>query len=412
MTTRTNENEAGRQVAEFKDPWTGRGSLDELVAELRRQQETKLDFVCDVRQLLLGIHDDAEPGKEREALTMFARPGSGMASELVPDGGLRVKDQALQQMGDRSGPNIPWTYLQRLRDERPLTAVDLLNQTHFDMQSRRFIRCLDGKVRAVLSDRYRVIDNYDIAFSALQVAHQHGGEVIEAALSDKRMRIKFTSRDVWDVINETRRDPNSGNWYAGGLGNQKHLSAVSARTRGELPGGPGTVHPLVTVRNSETGHGGFGVRVGILKGICFNLATVEDVVTQVHLGGSLEPGLFSAEAIEADTKAIMLKARDAVAGAFKLDVFRKLVARVRASQDATIEDASHAAENVVKHTAVLEGELDSLLAYFHRDYDATAFGMAQAVSRLAQDTVDAEHAADLEDAAGEIMLRPAMVAAV
>jgi hypothetical protein len=32
---------------------------------------------------------------------------------------------------------------------------------------KKLIRILDGKVRAILSDRYRIIDNYDLVFLAL-----------------------------------------------------------------------------------------------------------------------------------------------------------------------------------------------------------------------------------------------------
>ena len=112
-----------------------------------------------------------------------------------------------------------------------------------------------GQCRAFLSDRYKVLDHYDLALTSLQAVQGQGGEVIEASLSERSMRLKFTSRSIFDAI-EQRRHSGGGNWYAGGLGNTEHLRRVGARTEGDLPGGPDTVHPMVTVSNSETGHGG------------------------------------------------------------------------------------------------------------------------------------------------------------
>ena len=43
-------------VSEFA-AWTGRGRLDQLVGELERQKETKIDFVADTRSLAVSAKD-------------------------------------------------------------------------------------------------------------------------------------------------------------------------------------------------------------------------------------------------------------------------------------------------------------------------------------------------------------------
>ena len=68
-----------------------------------------------------------------------------------------------------------------------------------------------------------------------------------------------------------------------------------------------------------------------------------------------------------------------------------------------------AVDNVIKQLKIKEGSRDELLAHFLGDYDKTAWGMAQAVSRLAQDTDDADAADDLEVAAGAIISNPKLV---
>jgi hypothetical protein len=319
-----------------------------------------------------------------------------------------MRPLALQQLGQRLDPDVPWQFLKRLTEQRPTRATELLNGLMLDTGKRRLIRCLDDQVRSVLSDRYRVLDNFDVAFTALDVARAHGGEVIEASLSEKHMRIKFTARDVWDKIASVRKDE-GGRWYAGGLGNQEHLGRVAAKSWGDLPGGPGTVYPVVTISNSETGLGGFNVRIGLLLGVCFNLAIVESVAARVHLGEKLEAGIFSPETMQLDTRAIMAKAQDAIAAAFKDDVFKKLVAKANRANSQEIEAPQPAVDNVITRCGINQEHRDKLLEYFVRDYAPTAWGMAQAVSRLAQDVADPDDASELEDTAGQLIEKPQLV---
>ncbi|MFZ5875422.1 MAG: hypothetical protein ACOYXU_03335 [Nitrospirota bacterium] len=378
-------------VSEFST-WTGRGRLDQLVGELERQKEARIDFVADTRSVAVATRDGA----------LFLVPTEARAMEWLPQQGMPIKDTALEQMGGKSVPSVPWRFLKELAKERPVRATELLNGLMQDAPGRRFIRCLDGQVRAVLSDRYRVLDHYDIAFAALDAVRAVGGEVIEASLSDTRMKLKFATRSIWDAIDESRKgDP--GSWYSGGLGNQEHLQRVSARVGGELPGGPGTVHPLVTVSNSETGHGGFGVRIGLLRAICFNLATVEDVVAKVHLGDRLAVGIFTEETVSQESKLIYLKARDAIKAAFHPETFARMVAVARQAQEDTVTSPHSAVQNVAKAAGLSEDQRTALLGYFLREYDATRYGMAQAVARLAQDEADPDQAGVLEDLAGTIL---------
>ena len=305
----------------------------------------------------------------------------------------------------------PDQIIDKMMVERPNRLADLINGLHADDPKKRLVRTLDDKVRAWLSNSYRVIDNLDIAFTCLEQAQKLGAQVFEANLSDKRMRIKFTSQSVWDAINIKQCSGPQGNWYAAALGNKELMgkTILGARIKEELPGGPGTIHPVVTVLNSETGHGGFLVRIGILMGICFNVATLEDVVSRIHLGEKLEEGVFSQDTISVDSKAIMMKARDAVRAAFDPVKFKGIVARAKEAQSDVIAQPSAAVNNIVEAGLVNDEQKEALLEYFLKDYDYTRFGLAQAVSRLAQDIEDPDDAGDLEDLAGQLIKQPKLV---
>lgn len=358
--------------------WNGRGTLQELVNELNRQKDNRVDFTADTRDLRVQVRE------QKEEKTLLLASASPRAAEWIPTGGAPIMMQALEQMGGRVNPEVPVKFTKAMAALRPQRLADLFNGLNSDEPSRRFVRCLDGRVRAFLSDRYRVLDNYDIAFAALDAVRASGGEVVEASLSDTHMRIKFTSRDVWDAI-DVKRMGDKGSWYSGGLGSQEYLTKVAAKSGGNLPGGPGTVHPLVTISNSETGHGGFNVRIGIL------------------LGERLSVGIFSEATLSQESKTIYMKARDAVKSAFNKDVFKRMVDLARAAQAREIKAPQAAVENVAKANAISDKAKDALLSYFIRDYDMTNYGLAQAVARLAQDGSDGDKAAELEAAAGSIL---------
>lgn len=383
------------RVAELNNSWKGRGTLQNLVTELKRQKESCHDFVADVRHFNI----ETEKGK------IFLAPKNVQAGEWLPDGRIQFNPKALAQLGEKCNPSIPKKFFDALVEARGPRLVELINGLHQDDPSKRLIRCLDGNVRAWLSNTYRILGNHDIAFECMAEAHKAQAQVLEASLSDTNMRIKFTTQQVWDSVDVVQRSGPQGGWFAGALGNKElqGQTILGATIRNELPGGPGTVHPIVTVSNSETGHGGFHVRIGILMGICFNVATLEDVVSQIHLGERMEEGVFTAETIAADSKVIMLKARDAVRAAFDTDKFKAMVAKAKNAQVDKIEKPISAVENIMEVGSINEEHKDALLSYFMQDYTPTRFGLAQAVSRLAQDLADGDEAYEMERLAGKII---------
>ena len=334
--------------------FSGRGSLSAVVNELKRQKETKVDFVADTRQMTVGESEGRlklYPSSDHDHIQI---------REFLDSSGIDITEQTLVQIGQKSSPDIPSKFLKKLADQKPALASSLLNGM-FDDGSKRLVRCLDNKVRAFLSDRYRVLDNYDLAFQALEAVQAAGGEVLEAQLTDRHMRLKFTTRSIWDVIDEKRSSAPSSSWYAGGMGNQSHLSRVAARTEGDLPGGEGTVHPLVTISNSETGHCGLSVRMGILRAICFNLATVEHTVKQIHLGSRMEAGVFEADTVEADSKAIWLKCRDAISKSFHPASFDRIVKMAQNANSHQIDMPTVAVDHIVESTTLSQDSRDSSL---------------------------------------------------
>jgi hypothetical protein len=383
--------------ATYNDAWKGRGSLVQLVEELERQKESRVDFVAPAQGITFG-NDENVP-------TIIPNP---LTSEWVlePSAFKRsALSQFLASLGITGLNTKMFDSVKGKGSERVSAAwADLVNQllANADPTRRHLVRMLDGEVRAWLSDSYRAFDSYDLSFTALEEAEEVDARVLEAALSDTHMRLKFTVPSIYDAIT-LKQTEDRGKWFSGGLGNQEYLSKVGARSHGEFPGGPDALYPVVSISHSETGHGAGRVSIGVLLGACFNVATVEDIAAEIHLGGKLDEGIFTPETQAKETAAVMAKLRDAIRAGFNEDKFREIVAQAKASNTTEIAPVE-AVDVLVGDGDITQEKRDSLLTYFVRDYSPTQFGLAQAVSRLAQDTDDADEASDLEALAGKVLV--------
>jgi hypothetical protein len=388
-------------IAQQTDKWNGRGSLQNLVGELQRQRESRIDFVADTRQLrLVSPLDDAK----RQPMRLV--PNAPQVAEWLPKEGVTINDHALSQIGEIASPSLPVKYLRELAGARPEIAAQLINQTA--TAKRRFIRVLDGRVRAFLSDTYRVMDHYDLAFAALDIADKVGARVLECSLSDSHMRMKLVTDSIWRKIDTAQQSGGGAHeWVTGDDADPKYRDATDYAGNGDpMEGGRGTVCPVVTISNSETGQGGLNIRLGIFEKYCLNTSLIESGIRQIHLGSRLEEGVFTAETRAADSNAMSLACRDVIAGAFSVEGFDRIVAKAQKAQSTSILAPTAAVAQLVEMKLVPEARREALLERFLRNYDSTAWGLAQAVSRIAQEFESGDDAAEIENVAGAIVADP------
>jgi len=78
-----------------------------------------------------------------------------------------ITSLARRQLADKL--KIPLAYFERMRTEQPPLLDRNVNTWLQTDGDRRMIRTLDGQVWAVLSDRYRRLDNYDLAENVLAI---------------------------------------------------------------------------------------------------------------------------------------------------------------------------------------------------------------------------------------------------
>ena len=125
-------------------------TLQALGKELDRQRNARQDFIADTR----SIEMESVPGASHLRLEVNGVPQEFGVGEI-----------AHQQIAARLG--IPYRYYQKMQVEQPALLDENVNTWLHEAPERRMIRVLDGKVRAVLSDRYRRLDNLELCAAVL-----------------------------------------------------------------------------------------------------------------------------------------------------------------------------------------------------------------------------------------------------
>ncbi|MEM2151423.1 MAG: DUF932 domain-containing protein [Candidatus Bathyarchaeia archaeon] len=117
-------------------------------------------------------------------------------------------------------------------------------------KERRLIRILDGKIRAILSDRYRMIDNYDLVFLALdEFKKKETVEIYRIDFTEMMLYIKAIDRTL----------------------------AESIRQEDIVYGG-------LIIRNSEVGASALRIEPFILRKVCNNGLILPYALKKIHLG--------------------------------------------------------------------------------------------------------------------------------
>lgn len=392
------------QQTEQRPEWCGRKHLNNLVCELERQAESKRDVVADGRALRVTVDNGAVRLSTDRAHWKADAAGSDAIHSL--EQGLRMTDSAVAQLCNRLTPSVPVEFARKLIAEHPGEAASLLGGVLKEDAGMHLVRMLDGKVRALMSNKYRILDHYDVAMASLKAVRESNGVVLSGELSERNMRIKFTTPDMVGRVEDEMLARPGTHWVNfGDKGREDRLALSQLGTSMPTPYGAQSVFPAVSIVNSETGHGSFRVQYGVILAYCgINYSVMSEVKSEIHLGGILPLGVMRPETIDAKSRVITMEAVDAIRAAFTPEIFNPMIDRLNNAAASKIPDQVEAVDNVMRMAPIHDGERDALLAYFLGDYSRTRFGLGQAVSRLAQDIEDTDRAADLEETAGRLMV--------
>jgi len=332
-------------------------SLTELAAELERQRRASRDFIVSGEAIRMSL------GAENFAMINFG-PHRYPATDIAHD-----------QISEYTG--IPAKYYKKMYAVAPELLVENVNRWISDKQDKRMVRTLDGHVRALLSDRYRALDNAELAEVALPVLLNAGCEVASCEVTEKRLYIK----------------------------------ALAPRIQAEVSKGD-VVQAGIVLSNSEVGYGALTIEPLIYRLVCTNGMIVPDAkLRKTHLGkssgfeGYVE--YFRDETRLALDKALWLQVRDVMNMALSGEGFQVFVEKLaRAQSDVVTGDPVQCVEVAKKTLGFTDDESRVVLRHFLTDGDFSRYGFANAVTRSAQDLANYDRATEFERIGGIVIDLP------
>lgn len=340
-------------------------SLQELALELDRQAKVKHDYLVNTELMRMSYGDNG--------ITLDINFGIG-ESGMTEINRLNLNEISHRQIGQHLG--IPAKYYDKMKADYPELLTANVNGWFEREPSRRMVRTLDGTARAYLSDRYRRIDNYEVAQTVLPIiGKMKDARVDSCELTDSRMYLKVVNPRIEAEI-----------------------------TKGDI------VQAGIMITNSEVGLGSVTISPLIFRLVCSNGLIVSDnSIRKYHVGRVNEAddnfSIYRNETIEADDRAFLMKIEDTVNAAMDEVLFNQVIKQMREATEIKME--AHNVPQVIELTAkeynMTQSEGNGVLGHLIQGGDLSLYGLSGAITRFAQDVESYDRSTELESIGWKVL---------
>lgn len=356
--------------------------IPELVTSLRAEKARMKDIVVPQGKMDFKIEETGDKKTQKLVVSVTDKDGTARAYGIQP--------QVHGQFGAKFG--IPMKYYDTcFADAKDLLVTNLNYWRAQAPADKRLVRLLDGDIRAFLSSRYRPLSHLDLLTTAVQVitgrdaekgGDANGSKCFGWTLTPTYMDVCLMNPSLQVDLNDLDK------------GVQKHAPGgynPDAPNHGwvkpqENKDGSHWVFPAAFLKNSETGHGGLSVRVGLYEAICDNTARLGLDLAIRHLGRTLEEGevIFSESTQEKENAVIFAKVSDIVRQAFDPELLLENARKMKNLDRMVLEDVREVVNEVVKLPGMTEDLRDDILAAYHPlGADETALDVQRAITAAA-----------------------------
>lgn len=343
-------------------------TIQNVMIQLKDEAERKRDFISPAPAIIL--HEDGRT-LEISGGESGSEKGSSGRDRSIRSELLATTDLFHRQMA--STLNIPAKYYDLMQRQKPELLAANVNAWMRTRDANYMVRTLDygtgQTARALLSDRYRRIDNLEIAMAVLPLfMGDDQYEVCSCAVTDNRMYIKITYHlKRYEVV--------PGDWVEFGI----------------------------IISNSEVGLGAVIIRPFLTRLVCSNGLVVNDFGERRHHVGrqakAVEDSfdLYSDKALEAEDQAFLLKLQDVAKATLDESRYPLIIGKL---QESTMMPITGRVTDVVELTAKEYGfnqtEQESILDYLIRGGDMSLYGLSNAVTRASQELESYDRATEFE----------------
>jgi hypothetical protein len=341
-------------------------SLNELAQKLTDQKSLKKDYVVESSNL------------------RFYSNGSNQLHLQEIDEVFDVNDVALNQITTKVG--LSKKYTDKMLDGHKSLLMDNVNYWFTNTPKAQMIRTLDGTARAVLSDKYKRVDNDMIAEQVLPILLDKKYDIKSCAITDTKMYIKAS-------LPSLQREVNKGDVVESG----------------------------VIISNSEVGHGAVNVSPFIHRLVCMNGMVVNDsrlqsrhlTSSQATIDGVYE--VLSDEAKELDSQALLAKVRDVVASTSDEMRFEEQVQMMTNASQIKIKRPKKVIELLENKFDLTKNEGESILEnLINRDDKqpmSNLWSVVNSITALGNTMDDYDRGTKMQEIGGRLLTMPELVAA-
>lgn len=331
-------------------------TLDSLLTRVVTENERKHDVLADTRRISVAVH---EPEGKPSYVGLSLDTDEGVESYLP-------SEHMLGQMATDLG--IPKRYFDRMKDDAPALFRRNVHHWLYEEPKRRMIRSYEGAGvftgRAWLSDRYRRLDNIEIATRLLPEFERMSSEVQfhNASITDDRFYVRA-------VFPEMQQDVKVGEAVQWG----------------------------VQIRNSEVGAATFAIEAFMLVLACKNGMVVNKVLNARHIGKRLDD-VLSDEAVRADDKAFWLAARDTLRASIDESAFEAAIATLRGTTEGIrVQNVPAATKKLAQAFSLTDEEHDTVLTNLAAGGDLSRWGALNAITATAHTVESFDRGVELEE---------------
>jgi Domain of unknown function (DUF932) len=312
--------------------------------------------------------------RDRSRVEILACSGDGFELDGV-DGQFTLTPLAHEQVGEYL--EVPRKYYEAIRKAHPPLFELTVNTLLRVKQEQRLVRTLDGKMRALLSNRYRPLDHDDLAEAILPRLLQPDLEIKSMELTETRL----------------------------------YIQAVTPRITGEVKLGD-EVQAGILISNSEVGLGSLRVEPLVYRLKCLNGMVAGQGMAKYHTGrgqiGDMEgmaQQFYRDETRRLDDAAFFAKTRDLIEGLLSPEGFEGILARLRraANEMPITGDPVKVVDVTAKRYALADKERGSVLNALISGGDLTAWGLSNAITHLAHEVESYDRAVELERVGGKVI---------
>lgn len=332
-------------------------TLTELAMELERQAASKRDFISDTRNMYMfgGKGLSIQTNGDRESFDLTPHAHGQIAARL----------------------DIPKRYYDTMKASAPNLLNLNVNHWFKEKPEKRMVRTMDKTARAFLSNRYRRLDNLDVAESTLPIFGDMQVDLVSCNVTDQKL----------------------------------YLKALFPRIQQEVTVGD-VIQSGVVISNSEIGLGALSVQALVFRLVCKNgMISADASMRKYHVGrlneseGMLD--MLQDDTLQADDRAFMLKLRDTVKATASEAGFKLIIDRFREATGVKIDDPVGTVEMAQKKWGMNDTDGKGILRHLIEGGDLSKYGLANAVSRYSQDVEDYDRATEFEGLSGHVIdLKP------